>query len=138
MYQQEAAMLDTNERAILREFTQQKKGRREAFRAAALLMLDEGHDDKTVAIRLGVSRESITKWKKKWQVERLGLLRDKQRPGRPPRFSGKDMEQIAALLHEHDHNLVKVQFYFEANHGKKISLTTLRRFQKTYRSPPHS
>ncbi|WP_442872627.1 helix-turn-helix domain-containing protein [Cobetia sp. D5] len=130
-------MLDTNERSILREFTQQKKGRRESLRAAALLMIDEGHDDKTVAIRLGVRRESITKWKEKWQVERLGLLRDKQRPGRPPRFSDKDMGQIAALLLEHDHDLVKVQFYFEANHGKKISLTTLRRFQRSDKLSPY-
>ncbi|UBU47546.1 helix-turn-helix domain-containing protein [Cobetia amphilecti] len=130
-------MLDTNERVILREFAQQKKGRREALRAAALLMIDEGNDDKTVAIRLGVSRESIIKWKEKWRVERLGLLRDKRRPGRPPRFSDKDMGQIAALFHEHDHDLVKVQFYFEANHGKKISLTTLRRFQRSGKLSSH-
>ncbi|WP_191237302.1 helix-turn-helix domain-containing protein [Cobetia marina] len=130
-------MLDANERAKLREFTQQKKGRREALRATALLMIDEGYDDKTVAIRLGVSQASITKWKEKWKSERLGLLKDKKRPGRPPRFSDKDMGKIAALFHEHDHDLVKVQFYFEANHGKKISLTTLRRFQKADKLSPY-
>ena len=56
-------------------------------RAKLVLMAAEGLDNKTIAQRLSLPRQIVSKWRKRFFEERMAGLEDKPRPGRPPAFS---------------------------------------------------
>jgi len=135
-----SSMLSQYERTCLEAFRNTHRGKQKALRATALLLVDEGISAKVVAIRLGVTKESIVNWIDRWKVTRWAMLEDRPRPGRPPKFSAVDRAAIKHLLERYSGDLCKVQFYFEVEHGKSISLVTLRKYRKEIhqRLPPPS
>lgn len=56
-------------------------------RAKIALMAAAGLDNKTIAERLSLPRQIVSKWRKRFFEERLEGLEDKPRAGRPSGFS---------------------------------------------------
>ena len=59
---------------------------REVVRARIVLAAADGEQNITIAGRLGVAVNTVSKWRKRFVEEGLGGLGDRKRPGRPRRF----------------------------------------------------
>jgi DNA-directed RNA polymerase specialized sigma24 family protein len=57
------------------------------LRAKLVLLAAEGLENKEIAERLDLSRQAVTKWRKRFYERGLEGLRDETRPGRPCGFS---------------------------------------------------
>jgi len=57
------------------------------LRAKLVLLAAEGLENKEIAERLDLSRQAVTKWRKRFYERGLEGLRDEARPGRPCGFS---------------------------------------------------
>lgn len=66
-------------------------------RAIGLLELDRGKTYSAVAKTLGVNHNTVSKWAKKYNEERLECLQDKTRSGRPLEIDGRQRAKITAL-----------------------------------------
>ena len=60
---------------------------RDVVRAKAILLAAEGLSNAEVADRLGVSRPSVSEWRKRFFDQGLDGLEERSRPGRPGAFS---------------------------------------------------
>jgi hypothetical protein len=59
---------------------------REVLRAKLVLMAAEGKTNTEIGEQLGISRESVGRWRKRFCEQGIDGLKDKARPGRPRRF----------------------------------------------------
>ena len=66
-------------------------------RALGLLELDRGKTYSAVASTLGVNPNTVAKWAKNYQVERLQCLQDQPRSGRPIEIDGVQRAKLTAL-----------------------------------------
>jgi hypothetical protein len=60
---------------------------RDVVRAKIVLFAAEGLDNDAIGHRLDLDRQIVSKWRKRFFLERVGGLSDRLRGGRPPRFS---------------------------------------------------
>jgi transposase len=94
--------LSDGERSELERWVRRRKGAQDmALRARLILACDVIGEDglpvstKVVAEDIGVSRETVSKWRRRFLVDRLAGLTDEPRPGRPRTVSD---EQVAELV----------------------------------------
>ena len=94
--------LTAQERAERQRWVRRRKGAQDlALRARLILACDAVGDDgfpvstKVVAEAVGVSRETVSKWHKRFLADRLDGLSDEPRPGRPRIVTD---EQVAGLI----------------------------------------
>lgn len=66
-------------------------------RATALLELDRGQSIIAIAQTLGVSRSTVSCWAKRYRHQRLQMLHDQPRPGRPVEIGGEQRAKVTAL-----------------------------------------
>lgn len=59
----------------------------EVIRAKVVLLAAEGFENKEIGKRLGLPRQIVSKWRKRFFDERMAGLYDRPRRGRPSRFS---------------------------------------------------
>jgi len=59
----------------------------EVVRAKAILLAAAGCQNKQIGERLGVPRQIVSKWRKRFFFERLAALQDRPRRGQPRSFS---------------------------------------------------
>jgi transposase len=71
-------------------------------RAQALLWCLSGSSQTAVAERLGVSRQSVGRWCRRFRVAGPTGLRDRPRSGRPPRLDAAGQRQLRRLLARSD------------------------------------
>ena len=57
------------------------------LRAKIILLAAEGLSNTEIAARLGLDRQMVSKWRKRFFEQRLDGLADEPRPGRPRSFS---------------------------------------------------
>ena len=60
---------------------------RDVVRAKAILLAAEGRSNAEIADCLGVSRQSVSEWRKRFFDEGVSGLEERPRPGRPGSFS---------------------------------------------------
>src|SRR4051794_17719040 len=65
-----------------------------AQRSRVVLLVAEGLRTGEVAERLGVHRNTVAKWRRRFQAERLDGLVDEPRPGRPRTVSDSDVDAV--------------------------------------------
>jgi DNA-directed RNA polymerase sigma subunit (sigma70/sigma32) len=59
---------------------------REVLRAKLVLLAAEGKTNVEIGERLGISREAVGRWRRRFCKQRLERLEDRARSGRPRRF----------------------------------------------------
>jgi transposase len=65
-----------------------------ALRSRIVLAAADGLSNCEVAERLGVSRPTVTKWRRRFAELRLDGLLDEPRPGRPRTITDEQVEQV--------------------------------------------
>jgi putative transposase len=70
---------------------------RQFKRATGLLELDRGKSITAISQTLGVTRETVGSWAQRYSEERLQMLHDKPRSGRPIEIDGRQRAKITAL-----------------------------------------
>jgi len=66
-------------------------------RAMGLQMMDKGMTFQAIKEHLNISHISLGKWATRFKTERLSMLYDKPRSGRPIGISGEDRAKVTAL-----------------------------------------
>jgi transposase len=60
---------------------------RDVIRAKIVLLAAEGFDNDVIAHRVDLPRQIVSKWRKRFFLDRLAGLEEEPRGGRPARFS---------------------------------------------------
>jgi len=80
--------LTARERAALKAMARKYTSTyRDVIRATVVLYAAEGLRNDEISARLDISRQSVSKWRKRFFEQRLPGLEEQSRRGRPPRFS---------------------------------------------------
>lgn len=86
------------ERTELETLTRQGKVQVRVYkRARILLLVGEGLKDAEVMARVGVSRATVNRIRRRYGAEGLEAIREKPRPGRPHTFDGEVRAKLTAL-----------------------------------------
>lgn len=67
-------------------------------RLQAVALYREGVHQSEIARRLGVTRQSVSRWIKTLRTEGRTALKRKPRPGRPPKLTGAERERLLKAL----------------------------------------
>ena len=90
-----AIELTDEERAALEGLARRRmSAQAAALRARIVLAAAEGDSNTEIAKRLGVSRPTVTKWRRRFVEYRLDGLLDEPRPGRPRTISDEQVEEV--------------------------------------------
>ena len=80
--------LSSHERAVLEERARKyTSSYRDVIRAKIILLAAEGLGNDAIAARIDFPRQIVSKWRKRFFLERLPGLDEEPRGGRPARFS---------------------------------------------------
>ena len=81
-------VLTEQERAALEHLARQSTAPyRDVMRARIVLLAAAGLDNEAIGARLGTPREQVSRWRKRFFEQRLLGLEERERTGRPVRFS---------------------------------------------------
>jgi transposase len=93
--------LSDDERRTLSGWARRRKTAQAlALRSRIVLRCAEGGTIGTAAAELGVSRDTVSKWRSRFLGDRLGGLTDEPRPGRPRTVSDEKVEQVVTAALE--------------------------------------
>ena len=93
--------LPQKEQAELEALVRQRTGsQRDVLRARIALMANQGTDTKGIATALGVSQQTVSKWRRQAALKGKDGLLEAARPGRPRRISDKARLELVALACE--------------------------------------
>jgi transposase len=93
--------LPKKEQAELEALVRQRTGsQRDVLRARIALMANQGTDTKDIATVLGVSQQTVSKWRRQAALKGKDGLLEAARPGRPRRISDKARLELVALACE--------------------------------------
>ncbi len=88
-------MLSDEERSVLAGWARRRKTSLAlALRARIVLRCADGATIAEVAQRLEITRGTVSKWRSRFQADRLDGLSDEPRPGRPRTITDDDIEQV--------------------------------------------
>src|SRR5262249_11447020 len=88
-------ILTDDERQTLKTWALRPKSTQQlAQRARIVLACAEGMDNKQVAAKLGVTVQTVGKWRRRFVERRVDGLTDQERPGAPRRITDKDVEEV--------------------------------------------
>jgi transposase len=73
---------------------------REVLRSRIALLAEEGTSNHEIARRLGCALQTVKTWRKRFVRDRLAALSDRQRIGRPRRFSARTLATLKAIACE--------------------------------------
>src|SRR4051812_7886447 len=90
-----AIELSDDERAALEGFTRRRRSAHGlAQRSRIVLEAAEGRSNSEIAERLGVSRPTVTRWRRRFAERGVDGLVDEPRPGRPRTISDEQVEEV--------------------------------------------
>ncbi|MDR1427695.1 MAG: IS630 family transposase [Bifidobacteriaceae bacterium] len=90
-------VLSAEERTELSALVKPTAEHRMAARAKIVLAAARGDPNVEIAAGLGVSRETVRKWRGRYAAERLPGLGDRPRPGRPRRYTPVQVAEVKAI-----------------------------------------
>jgi transposase len=94
-------IMTAEERDTLQGWTRRRKTAQAlALRAQIVLACAEGHDNKTVAGKLGVCGATVGKWRSRFVAQRVDGLLDEPRPGAPRTVSDAAVEKVVTMTLE--------------------------------------
>jgi transposase len=88
-------VLTEDERGKLQEWARRPKtAQRLALRARIVLGCAEGLESRQVARQLGITDQTVCKWRSRFGTSRLEGLADEPRPGTPPKITDSQVEAL--------------------------------------------
>src|SRR5215468_4485906 len=81
------SLSDEEHSELLRRARQYTSPYRDVIRAKIVLLASQGLPNDLIAARLDMPRQIVSKWRRRFYVERLPGLEEQPRGGRPARFS---------------------------------------------------
>ena len=91
----EPLVLSADERQVLEGWARRRKTSQAlALRSRIVLARADGESITDVAADLGVSRDTVRKWRGRFQAGRLGALGDEPRPGAPRKITDEQVELV--------------------------------------------
>jgi len=94
-------VISPSERTTLEQWVRRRRtGQGLAQRARIILCCATGRSTEDVAAELGVARQTVGRWRGRFQAKRLDGLVDEPRPGTPRRVSDAQVEQVIATTLE--------------------------------------
>jgi len=97
----EPLRLSPTERERLRQWVRRRKTANALARRARIILLSaSGMSNTDVAEKVGVTKQVVGHWRKRFLERRLDGLLDEPRPGAPRRVSDKDVERVITLTLE--------------------------------------
>lgn len=90
-------VLSVAERAELNRCCRPSAQCRQRLRAKIVLAAADGLSNQSIASRLGISRETVRKWRRRYAGQRLAGLVDHPRTGRPARFTPVQVAEVKAI-----------------------------------------
>src|SRR5664280_707752 len=96
----ELTLGDEEREQLLRWSRRAKSSQALALRSRIVLGCGDGLDNKTVAERMGCSTNTVSKWRARFLTDRVDGLVDEPRPGRPPRITAAQVEDIVVATLE--------------------------------------
>ena len=97
-----AIELTDDERATLEAYARRPKTAQALALRARIVLACAGsvEDDKDLAVRLGINRGTVGKWRRRFLRSRIEGLLDEPRPGAPRTVSDADVEQVITMTLE--------------------------------------
>jgi transposase len=87
--------ISDDERETLQRYTRRRKSSQSlALRSRIVLRCATGKDNRLVAEELGVSEQTVCKWRRRFLTDRLDGLHDAPRPGAPRKVSDAKVEAV--------------------------------------------
>lgn len=126
-------------RTEIRRKTQQSRDNRLLYRMVCMLMLGEGHSAQQVANWFGEHPRTLDRWRKRFEENGVAGLRDESSPGRPPRLSNEQLNELKTDLRLPPYTLgysanswrgKVLQAHIERRYGVEISLRHCQRLMK--------
>jgi transposase len=88
-------ILTDDERRTLKTWAARPKSTQQlAARSRIVLACADGLDNKDVAARLGVTAQTVGKWRRRFLERRIDGLTDQERPGAPRKVSDEEVEAV--------------------------------------------
>jgi transposase len=135
--------LTTSQRQQLQHLARRGRDARVVRRAQALLWLDQGEHPIAVAQRLGVTRESVYAWARRWKLAETNALAqglsDQPRSGRPKEKRQAVQQMVQRVMNtdptQHgyqaqDWTLALLRQHLKATQEVEVSEATVRRCLK--------
>lgn len=119
---------------LLSNLNNENNNQEEGLRISAILMSHEGFTIKEISIKLGVTRDSVSSWIDAWNERGVSGLRSRKRSGRPPLLNEVEEKLLEKLILASPAKVIEVKFDFEFMTGKKISISTVKRFKAALKS----
>lgn len=89
---------DEEKKKLLKITKSRKTEMRLVQRAKIILLAFEGKYRNTeIGTKVGVNRDTVRHWIKSFNKDRLGGIKDKQRPGAPSKFTSEEKTDILAM-----------------------------------------
>jgi transposase len=141
--------MDTTEIAKLRNAVRQhvsaSREQRFCYRALCVLLIAEGHRPNQVADWLGEHTRTLERWRKRFTDNGLDGLMDETSPGRPPKLSHDEWQQLQKELAEPPTHFgldgkrwqgKLLQSHLSKRYGIEFSLRQCQRLLKQSRQRP--
>ena len=108
-----------------------------ALRSRIVLACAEGRDNTEVAEELGVTRQMVGKWRRRFVERRLDGLLDEPRPGAPRRIQDRDVERVLRRTLESTPRDATHWSVRTLAKETGMSRTTIHRIWRTFSLQPH-
>lgn len=133
-----AVELSEAEREALERYARSRTGAHHlASRARAILLAAQGLPDTQIAQRVGHVRESVGRWRRRFEKRRLDGLYDEPRPGRPRTIGDSQVEHVVRLtLEETPRNATHWSVRLMAQRVG-LSPASVQRIWRTFGLQPH-
>src|SRR6266540_2999955 len=96
-----ALTMSVEERETLKRWARRPKTAQAlALRARILLRCAEGFDNRAVAVEMGITGQTVGKWRSRFIEKRLEGLLDEPRPGAPRQIRDEDVERVLTVTLE--------------------------------------
>lgn len=114
---------------LLTDALEKYNSKEEVLRVRAVFMSHERFTVKEIAIKLGVTRDTVSGWIDVWDEKGIEGLRSRKRSGRPPVLDTAQEGLLEKLILANPDKVNSIKFDFEFETGKKISISTVKRFK---------
>ncbi len=133
-----ALELDEGERAELKALVARRSTAQAlALRARIILACAEGGQNKVIAARLGVDRETVGKWRRRFTADRLDGLRDEPRSGAPRTIEDERIEAVVVRTLESTPPDATHWSSRGMARASGVSVSTVQRIWRAFGLQPH-